>query len=151
MTDLMIGSLEICGFTFCKLTTLEEVQNYFGEKIRLEKLASGFKVKLKRYYNISADIYVYAFNFDNEGLLTDYSLIPAVPPTIIDRGNGEIPKYKLEVAKRWLRNMIPVEPQTLNENAIGYSFESVGYYASVLKDSHYGIVGGNITVLFRKV
>ena len=109
MTDLMVGSLEICGFTFSKQTTLEDVQNYFGEKICLIKLATGFKVKFKSHCYISPNIYAYTFNFDTKGVLTDYSLFPVVPPRIVDQGNGEIPKYKLEVAKQWLGNMITME------------------------------------------
>ena len=148
MTNLRSGWLDIGGFTFHPGTRLEEVKNHFGDKLRVLQLWNEFIAKLDGPYYVTPNIYAYSFMFRGDGVIKSCTLYPVAPPMIKEEGNGEIPKYKLAVAKQWLQSMLPFAPQTLNEQAVGYTLDYVGYYASVKQDIHYGLVGGDISVLF---
>lgn len=150
MTDLMNGYLDIDGFTFHPYTRLEEVKNYFGTQLEVYDLGSEILVQLPDPCYITANIYAYEFYFNKAGLIKACTLCPIAPPMVQDEGNGEIPKYKLGIAKQWLQVMLCIAPQTLNETAVGYTLPAVGYYASVVTDIHYGFKGGDIYVLFRE-
>ena len=148
MTDLRSGCLDIGGFTFHPRTRLEEVKTYFGDKLRVMQLGDRTIAKLDGPYYVTPNIYAYSFMFTADGFIQSYTLYPVAPPMIRDEGNGEIPKYKLGVAKQWLQAMLQLMPQTANELSVGYTLSGVGYYAAVKEDVHYGLVGGDITVLF---
>lgn len=146
MTDLTKGIIEIDGFTFKPGTTKEDVLAFFGDKVRVLELSTGPRVKFTKPFYIAENLYAYAFNFSNEGVLKNFSLIPVPPSSIKDCGYGEIPKAKLVIAKEWLKSEIETEPHTLNDSCVYYKFDSVDYYASVSTDRDYGMVGGEIAV-----
>lgn len=148
MTDLKNGIIEINGFTFTPKTTLDEMLQFFGENVRTLEVATGTKVKfLKRYY-LTEDLYSYAFNFDDKGRITTFSLIPVVPDSVVDHGYGERAKHKLESSKKWLKEMIYIQPTTDCNEGISYHFKDCHISAFVQNDLHYGMLGGEITVYF---
>ena len=151
MTDFSKGIIEINGFTFRPGTTIDEVKGFFGENVRTLELSTGPRIKFLSRAYLSESIYAYAFDFSEDGILKTFSLHPEVPSTVIDRGYGEIPKYKLEIAKIWLEKMLKCAPNTSNESCVFYKFENVDYFSSTTKDIHYGLVGGEIDITFHGV
>lgn len=151
MTDLSQGIIEIDGFHFRAGSKIEEVQVFFGDKIRILKLPVGYKLKLLNQYYISDHVCVYGFNFDENGVLTDFAFLIEVPPTIENHGYGEHAKYKLSMAKKWLKSMIDSEPHTSNDHCVFYKFNTVDYCASIHDDRDYGLIGGEIIVSFCEV
>ena len=149
MTDLKNGIIEIDGFEFRPGVKDEDVLIYFADKARVLELASGRKVKFTKPFYLADDIYSYAFNFNQDGLLSHFSLIPEVPSYVIDHGYGEQTKYKLEISKKWLKGMIDDSPASESDESILYSF-AWGYIRSATRDDiHYGLVGGEIDVVIR--
>ena len=150
MTDLSKGLIEIDGFTVKPGTTLSEMQNFFKEKVRILDLSTGPRLKLQAPYYITDNIYAYGFNFNNDGVLTRFSLIPSIPDALKGRP-VETAEYKLAESKKWLQKMIDSEPHTLNTSCVYYWFNSVDYFSSIRTDIHYGLLGGEIEITFHEV
>lgn len=148
MTDLTKGIIEINGFTFQPGTTKDEVLAFFGDKVRVLELSTGPRVKFLGKHYIAENLYAYAFNFSNEGVLKNFSLVPVTPPSIKDYGYGEIPKAKLAIAKEWLKGVVDSEPTTDFPEGISYHFDSVHISSFLHRDIHYGLVGGEINLRF---
>lgn len=151
MTDLKNGIIEIDGFEFRPGTTIDEVLSFFGNNVRILELTSGQRVKFLKPFYLTENLYAYAFNFNKQGLLTRFALIPVAPDTIVDCGYGEIPKYKLAASKKWLKAMINCVPHTSNDSCVFYKFVNVDYFASITKDIHYGLIGGEIDITYHEV
>lgn len=149
MTDLKKGIIEIDGFTIKPGITLKEMQDFFGDKVRIVNLSIGPRLKLQNPFYLTKNIYAYNFDFNKNGVLSSFSLIPEVPSTVLDYGQGERAKYQLSKSKKWLKEMIT---DTANDcdDGISYSFEW-GYIVSlILQDRDYGLRGGEITIKFRE-
>lgn len=151
MTDLTKGIIEIDGFTFRPGIKIDEVLSFFGDKVRVLELSAATRVKFLSPFYLTENIYAYAFDFNKDGILTRFSLHPVPPDTVVDRGYGERPKCKLEIAKQWLTGMIDGEPHTTNNSCVFYKFDNVNYFSSITQDIHYGLVGGEIDIKFREV
>ncbi len=153
MTDLTRGFVEINGFTFGPETTLEEVKAFFADAIDiLDKTEKyGFIiVSFKKRYDITGEIAVNQFKFGK-----DFSL-----EAIFLRSRNLGDEYKdnlwpdaslcLDSSKRWLRETLPNRPLYEGDKVIAYSFVWGSIYAGVYENVHYGLVDGNIKILYRK-
>lgn len=149
MTDLTKGIIEINGFTFTPQTCMDEVLEFYGDKVRTLELSTGPRVKFLGRYYITDNLYAYAFNFNNDGKLKRFSLCPEAPPSVIDHGHGEIAKAELSIAKQWLKRMIEDAPTTDCDEGISYHFDAVRISSFIRNDIHYGLVGGEIDLCFN--
>lgn len=147
MTDLTKGLLEINGFTFNPQTTLRDAKMFFGDRACIREYSSGPNLRLTDPFYISSNIYAYSFDFTSEGLLGVIHLIPVAPPMI---KGSEVPEYKFSVAKDWLASNIPTPATEQSKTYIYYGFDSVQYEVILRTDMHYGVVGGDIAVIYRE-
>ena len=148
MTDLAKGIIEINGFTVKHGTTLAEMQSFFGNKVRVLNLSTGPRLKLETPFYLSNTFHAYAFNFNEKGALTHFSLTPDIPAELSGEYE-EIAKYKLTAAKQWLKGMVNTQPEEDEESVI-YSYDW-GYIVSLVShDRDYGLRGGEIIIRFRE-
>lgn len=148
MTDLSKGIIEINGFTIKPGTTLKEMQDFFGDSVRVLELSTGPRLKFLEKHYITKNIYSYAFNFNNQGVLLDFSLIPDVPTNLKGKFD-EIAKYKVEVSKQWLKGIIEELPTSEGKESILYTYEW-GYIRSATRDDiHYSLIGGEIDIRYE--
>lgn len=148
MTDLSKGIIEIDGFTIKPGTTLKEMQEFFGKKIRLVELYTRSRLKFLDPYYISDNIYAYAFDFNQNGILFEFALIPEVPVELNGKYD-EIARHKLAASKKWLKGMISENVEEDN-NRIKYAYDW-GYIVSrIINDRDYGSRGGEIIINFRE-
>ena len=147
MTDLSRGIIEINGFTFGPNTTLEEVKAFFGNKVRVLELSTGPRLKFDKPFYLTEKIYAYSFNFDFNGQLANFSLIPYVATSNVDANN--MTKQMLAISKQWLKTTVALSPVTDCDEGISYHTDVVHISAFVRQDPHYGCVGGEIRVSFQ--
>ena len=148
MTDLSKGIIEINGFTIKPDTTLKEMQDFFGDKVRVLELSTGPRLKLQQPYFLNKNIYAYAFNFKNNGELSDFSLIPE-PPVEIKGNPTDVAEYMLKTSKQWLKEMIDKNPTTDCNEGISYHFNNFHISAFIQNDIHYGKIGGYVSLYFN--
>lgn len=148
MNYLSKGIIQIAGFTIKPGTSLKEMQEYFGENVRLLELSTGPRLKLLERCHITENIYSYAFNFNKDGILSDFSLHPVVPAQLNGKYD-EIAKYKINISKNWLKETIEEAPSSESKESISYAF-NWGYIRSATRDDiHYGLIGGEIDVRYE--
>lgn len=149
MTDLSKGIIEIDGFEVKPGTTLEEMKNFFGDKVRVLDLSTGPRLKLQKPYYVAPNIYAYGFNFDQNNILRSFGFVPEVPEDL--RGQYiEVAKYKVEASKKWLKGMIDEAPTSEGDENICYSYKWGYVIAQLYEDRDYGLRGGEIDVEFRE-
>jgi len=149
MTDLKNGIIKINGFVFRPETTKADVLNFFGNKVRVIEFPQIDKVKFLERFYITDNIYSYSFNFDKEtGKISKIGLIPTVCKDIT--GNPiAVAESKLEQSKEWLKIFLPDEIASEDDESICYSYDWGYVIAMVHKDIHYGLLGGEIEIVYR--
>ena len=150
MTDLSKGIIEIEGVVLSKNTCANDFINLNNPNIdvKISKRGHTYINFLNPIVFNDIAMFVKVACYTNSDV-PEIKLFPSIPPSVVDHGYGEIPKYKLDAAKQWLKGMINSEPKTSNDSCVFYKFDDVDYFSSISEDIHYGLIGGEINITFH--
>lgn len=148
--DLKNGILDVHGFLLTKDAKLSDFYDLPKEdvKIKTSRLGSIYIKFLHPLHSNGIDVTV-EVSFYKRSESPKIVLWPAVPSEI-GSSCDKIAKYKVEASKKWLKGLIDTEPDFSSDSCIYYKFAVVKYYSSVIPDPHYGLIGGEIQVIFTE-
>lgn len=151
MTDLKKGIIEIDGYVVSSASQASDFDDISPETAKREVSKRGHTYVRFLTPIVANEVAMYvnvAFYTDSQ--IPEIELRPSIPPELKGRYE-EVAKYKLSVAKRWLKGMIASEPHASNNSCVFYKFDDVDYFSSISNDVHYGLVGGEISITYHGV
>lgn len=149
MTDLKNGILDVHGFLLTKDTKLSDFYDLPEEDVKIKTTERGntYIDFIRPLHSNGIDVYV-RISFYNSSTSPKIVLLPAVPSELSGK-YVDITKYRVEASKKWLKGLIDTEPTVSTSSSVYYEFEEVEYLSLARKDNHYGLVGGELDVIFK--